>query len=437
MLIVGHDKDGYGHYCVMYHGGGIATLYAHNSRILVSEEQEVTTETAIALSGNTGASTGPHGVLVNTEGFDYARYAAFIPGARELLLSEEMHEEQRFVNQVRQIKGADPANTPTWFEHIRELAETNTGAYGPDVHVEYLRLLRDCGSAFRMMDQRYAETLAEIFNYKPGYQPEELMPVAHWINGGGYVDEAHEFAANGWFQPAYYAADRIMEECQQLGDGEALDCSFAEIQDAYGFNGGPIPLLLEELRGREGFASLDFNEERGEFAVRCKPYGQTQAASTPEQKPLTQDDLEAICARHTLWRLGQPDGVCADFSGQMLSGLDFSGMESSDAIFTGATIHQCVFNEGSFNACNFSGAKLDGITAADAWFYNADFSDADMKDCDFSCANVGDCCFAGAQIYDSDFSGVHLGGADFSRVDISNCEGFDEISQGQAMTMEG
>ena len=60
VLIVGYDKDGYGHYCVVYHGGGMATLYAHNSKILVSEEQEVTTETVIVRSGNTGASTGPH-----------------------------------------------------------------------------------------------------------------------------------------------------------------------------------------------------------------------------------------------------------------------------------------------------------------------------------------------------------------------------------------
>ena len=60
VLIVGYDKDGYGHYCVVYHGGGMATLYAHCSKILVSEGQEVTTETMIARSGNTGTSTGPH-----------------------------------------------------------------------------------------------------------------------------------------------------------------------------------------------------------------------------------------------------------------------------------------------------------------------------------------------------------------------------------------
>ena len=60
VLIVGNDSDGYGRYCVLYHGGGIATLYAHCSKILVSEGQAVTTETVIARSGNTGATTGAH-----------------------------------------------------------------------------------------------------------------------------------------------------------------------------------------------------------------------------------------------------------------------------------------------------------------------------------------------------------------------------------------
>lgn len=60
VLITGNDADGYGLFVVVYHGGGMATLYAHNSRILVSEGQAVDLETVIARSGNTGASTGPH-----------------------------------------------------------------------------------------------------------------------------------------------------------------------------------------------------------------------------------------------------------------------------------------------------------------------------------------------------------------------------------------
>lgn len=54
------SSGGYGYHVVVYHGGGIVTLYAHNSRILVSEGQEVAQGETIAWSGSTGNSTGPH-----------------------------------------------------------------------------------------------------------------------------------------------------------------------------------------------------------------------------------------------------------------------------------------------------------------------------------------------------------------------------------------
>jgi len=60
VLIVGNDPDGYGRFVVVYYGGGMATLYAHCSRILAVEGQEVDTDTVIARSGDTGSSTGPH-----------------------------------------------------------------------------------------------------------------------------------------------------------------------------------------------------------------------------------------------------------------------------------------------------------------------------------------------------------------------------------------
>ena len=52
--------NGYGYTVVIEHQKGVRTLYAHNSRLLVHGGQWVEQGQVIALSGNTGNSTGPH-----------------------------------------------------------------------------------------------------------------------------------------------------------------------------------------------------------------------------------------------------------------------------------------------------------------------------------------------------------------------------------------
>lgn len=57
---VSENAGGYGKFIRIDHGYGIETAYAHLSRINVSVGQSVSKNTVIALSGNTGRSTGPH-----------------------------------------------------------------------------------------------------------------------------------------------------------------------------------------------------------------------------------------------------------------------------------------------------------------------------------------------------------------------------------------
>lgn len=69
------ERNGYGFYVIVRHDNGLETVYGHLSKFLVKENQYVKAGTPIALSGNTGRSTGPHlhfetrfmGVAINPE----------------------------------------------------------------------------------------------------------------------------------------------------------------------------------------------------------------------------------------------------------------------------------------------------------------------------------------------------------------------------------
>ena len=59
-VTVSQYSSSYGYYVMIDHGGGLATLYAHNSKLLVKVGQTVEAGDIVSLSGSTGRSTGPH-----------------------------------------------------------------------------------------------------------------------------------------------------------------------------------------------------------------------------------------------------------------------------------------------------------------------------------------------------------------------------------------
>ena len=60
VISAGWNSGGYGNLVVIDHGGGIATAYAHQSRIATSVGASVSAGQVIGYVGNTGASQGAH-----------------------------------------------------------------------------------------------------------------------------------------------------------------------------------------------------------------------------------------------------------------------------------------------------------------------------------------------------------------------------------------
>ena len=117
------ERGGYGFYVIVRHENGLETVYGHLSRFLVKPDQYVKAGQPIALSGNTGRSTGPHlhfetrfmGYAINPEAiFDFGNRCT--------------HTDSYTFSKANYTKARDYAPSKRYNQDKKSVAEENESA---------------------------------------------------------------------------------------------------------------------------------------------------------------------------------------------------------------------------------------------------------------------------------------------------------------------
>lgn len=283
------------------------------------------------------------GILVNSEGSSYARYAAYFPNAKSFLLTQSQAQEEA------PMEAASPSVVG--------------------------------GSSAALL--AYGERMSHV------------------------VDMAIYQALEGRDQSTYIFF-------------------FKELAEAYDDDSFDTALFIAMLKERPEIMDMDIYD--GDVIVTLSPES-IQAHEISKLRMLTQDDLNIMQAKHTLWVYDQ-GGEQANFSGCRLSGLDMSGMQLNGADFTGALLERvnmsssgvcsCVFRDARFVGCSmtgicaeeadFSGAAFEECNLKRGIFTHSNFANAQFHNTDLWMADMCACCMDGSNIIDMENEGVKLSG---------------------------
>ncbi len=246
--------------------------------------------------------------------------------------------------------------------------------------------------------------------------------------------EAASPSAVGGSSAALLAYAERMNHLVDMAICQALEChdqstyiisleAMAEANDDGSFDTALFTAMLKE---RTEIVDMDISD--GDILVTLSPES-IQAHELSKLKVLTQDDLNIMQAKHTLWVYDQ-GGEQANFSGCRLSGLDMSRMQLNGADFTGALLERvnmsssgvcsCVFQDARFVGCSmtgicaeeadFRGAVFEECNVKRGVFTHSNFAHTQFHDTDLWMADMRLCCMEGSNIMDMETEGVKLSG---------------------------
>ncbi|HKT53669.1 MAG TPA: pentapeptide repeat-containing protein [Caulobacteraceae bacterium] len=152
----------------------------------------------------------------------------------------------------------------------------------------------------------------------------------------------------------------------------------------------------------------------------------TAVGTAGSYRRLSQEEADAVCAKHDRLWTARPGGARAVFSWMDLTGLNFRGRNLSDADFTGAILA----------GCKFVNARLDHTV-----FFGADLQEADLSEASLRRADLRGACLRGSDLTGADLFEADLREGSIAAVDrgrgLRLLEHTTRVSEAQGATLAG
>ncbi len=358
------------------------------------------------------------GILVELEGYKYARYSAFIPYARTIVSDHIRELADHAVNEG--VRREENCNAEILFEELQEqygTKLTRENGFGK-LLAEELQKRKGIASV-TVSDEGIGITYTPKFlqRYKTAEKEKEET-------------ESLESLTDRYPSLEKYAremarlADRYTEQALETELNGECRIRFQDVEKSARGIRTDRSLFTEMLSERDEIAWIR-REDEGCSVTVAEPY----IGKELPHRELSEADVEIMCAKHVLW-LNDIGGERADFTGCLIKDVALQNKNLLSAIFGGAKLvnvnmrntslcfsdfkgarfYGCDLSGAIAEECEFSGARLSGTKLDGAIFSHSNFTGVKAYDCSAAGASLNRCCMENADLGNIDRRDLRMNG---------------------------
>lgn len=346
------------------------------------------TNALLVLNEKTG-----EGILVNSEGYNYARYSAYLPFAKPYLNYEIAKIADFLVTE-----GAGSTTDALWsisfddlYEHFGIVISRDNGI--ADQLVAVLESLDEIEAV--VVTEDGLELTWESMYCTQNKQIEfSLMSLLSFT----LKDVTFNEKGNG--QTVTLQGEINDSMITPAGRQQWADVLSAKVERIYTENStGYVELSgcgIERLKGFV-YEYNNFYSGIDNTPYFVEPTRPKVSVNIDKYEELDQDDVEVIAGKHLLWIHDISGGEQANFSGKLLRNIDLSNMKLNSALFNRTVFENCKLNSTELCFSEFRSAVLKNCEMTYIAVDDMIMKNTFLENCDISYLNGCHCNFTGTQ----------------------------------------